>query len=195
MKKLTSLTLRGLRVAELPIGGLPLEDLELFDCKLARPPAALAKLRRLTELTLVDVRAPLPGGLRFPKLERLELSNVGGGLREVPPFVLGARSLHNVSLHNNRIRELPSAFEKLTELRFLSLEHNKLRALPDIFDSLPRLDTLLLEGNALSRLPDSIGALRTKLTMLSLGQNPLAKDAAERARIKKLLPKTKIYWR
>lgn len=194
MKRLESLTLRGLRIAELPIAGLPLESLELRDCKLAGPPLALKKLPRLTELTLVDIRVGLPAGLRFPKLERLELANVSGGLREVPSFVLGATNLFNVSLHENRIAELPSAFRKLTELQFLSLMNNKLRELPDIFDELPDLDTLLLEGNALKRLPESIGALRKTLTLLTLGKNPLAKDSAERARIKKLLPKTEIDW-
>ncbi len=194
MKRLSYLTLRGLKLPELPIEGFRLDSLELFQCKLAKFPPALTKMPTLTELTLNGLDLAFPSKLSFPNLERLALAKVDGGLRKIPPFVLAAKKLYNLSLYYNRIDEVPRELGNLVELRYLNLQDNKIKELPDVFDRLHKLDSLWLSNNLLKRLPDSIGALRKTLKSLSLDKNPLVKDSAERARIKQLLPKTKIYW-
>jgi hypothetical protein len=192
MKKLERLILRGLTLADLPIAGLPIRTLELFECRVPRFPSAIAKLSKLEELSLTKLRAPIPEELPSSGWMRLTLAHQD--IKTVPKFVLRAKRLYHLTLYYNRIEEIPEALGELCELRYLNLQNNKLPELPDIFEGLTKLQSLWLENNRLQTLPDSIASLRKTLKSLSLGKNPLAKDAAERARIKKLLPKTKIYW-
>ncbi|MFO0556044.1 MAG: DUF2228 domain-containing protein [Polyangiaceae bacterium] len=194
MKRLKTLVLRGVTVDDLPIDKLPVEHLELFEVRLKRFPAALHKLPELTDLTL-NIKlgsGALPDELRYPKLERAELAHVG--LETVPAFILKAKRLYNLSLYYNRVSEVPAALGALSELRYLNLQDNRIKELPDVFQRLTKLSSLSLENNRLSTLPESIGALRKTLKTLFIGKNPLTKSAAERARLKALLPKTKIHW-
>ncbi len=192
MTRLTTLVLRGMKLADLPIAGLPIERLELFHVCLRRFPKAMRRMPRLTNLILNEIGVRLPEDLAYPKLERLEIARLG--LDRFPSFVTRAKHLYNLSLYYNRIEQVPADLGKLIELRYLNLQNNRIAQLPDVFDRLPKLASLWLESNQLKTLPESIGKLRGTLKTLSIGKNPLTKNAAERARIKALLPKTKIYW-
>ncbi len=195
MKKLERVALRGLKI-DLPasFAKLRLNELELFDCRFgkgnAKLPRALTKMHGLTELTLHRVR-DIPDRWRLPNLERLHISETS--MRELPSFALHAKALYNLGISEAGLAHVPESLGALRRLRYLNLSQNRIRELPDVFDRLPKLTSLWVDDNQLTRLPDSLGAARS-LERLSVGGNPLVKDKAERARIKRLLPKVKIYW-
>ncbi len=196
MKQLESVTLRGIDI-DLPASftKLRLSSLELFDCRFGSGkrtfPRGLLKMHGIDDLTLDRVR-DIPGGWKLPKLERVAIHQTN--LDEIPPFVLRAKALGNLGISETTLSRLPDSLGGLTRLRYLHLSRNRIRELPNVFDRLPKLTSLWIDHNRLERLPDSVGALRGTLKHVSLGGNPLVKDKAERARIKRLLPKTKIYW-
>ena len=71
------------------------------------------------------------------------------------------------------------------------LGYNQLKSLPDSIGNLTNLKYLNLSKNQLKDLPESIGKLK-KLQRLHLYGNQLSDE--EKARIKKLLPDTDIYF-
>lgn len=195
MKKLEHVTLRGIEI-DLPasFGRLRLSSLELFDCRFGNGtrslPRGLTKMHTIDTLTLDRVR-DIPDDWELPKLQRVEIHETNTDV--IPSFVLRAKTLTNLGIGETAIAQLPGALGMLTRLRYLNLSRNRIRDLPDVFDRLPKLTSLWIDHNRLERLPDSLGSLRA-LKFLSVGGNPLVHDKAERARIKRLLPKVKIYW-
>lgn len=105
----------------------------------------------------------------FPNLRRLSLHN--NRLTDASP-VCHLLRLTWLSLHYNRLRELPPAIGNLRELRRLSLHNNELQALPDEFRQLSRLQVLSLFRNDLDTIQDDLFDDFTACTLLALHQNP-----------------------
>ncbi|EMS89038.1 leucine-rich repeat domain-containing protein, partial [Leptospira noguchii] len=70
-------------------------------------------------------------------------------------------------------------------------EDNQLKTLPKEIGQLKNLQELDLHNNQLATLPKEIGQLKN-LQFLNLSQNQLS--SKEKERIRKLLPKCKIYF-
>ena len=92
------------------------------------------------------------------------------------------------------ITRVPPEIGNLIALRELTLEANKIKSIPPAISNLKKLEKLDLSQNRLTRLPSEIGYLEN-LKSLNLGNefdegNSFSK--AERARIRKLLPHTRI---
>jgi len=101
------------------------------------------------------------------------------------------KNLEELYLGGNKLESLPDNIGNLTNLKKLYLGYNQLKSLPDSIGNLTNLKYLNLSKNQLKDLPESIGKLK-KLQRLHLYGNQLSDE--EKARIKKLLPDTDIYF-
>ena len=145
------------------------------------------------------------------KVTRLKLTRKK--LREVPPEIFLFTNLRELDLSHNKLDLIPEEIGKLENLQSLNLSSNKLTALPSSIGQLKKLETLSAARNDIQTLPPEIGELQN-LRYLNLwdcdlqtipdelGQLTELKELElrsilftdeERARIKKLLPNTKIY--
>lgn len=91
-------------------------------------------------------------------------------LKEFPLPILELTGLKILDLSNNKISKLPKELSKLTKLEDLDLSMNKLNGFPDQIIGLQQLKILGLSKNGISKLPKEILKLR-QLEALSLGMN------------------------
>ncbi|CAM9458599.1 unnamed protein product [Pylaiella littoralis] len=82
------------------------------------------------------------------------------------------RSVAEINLSGNKLRELPEDAQRLTSLKTLRLDNNKLSGLPDELLTLTSLTHLSLRHNNFSNLPYRFGDLH-RLEKLDLGENML----------------------
>lgn len=120
-----------------------------------------------------------------------ELDLQGTGLSKVPSNLPELTKLQFLYLHDNQITDLPGSIGFLTDLIWLDLERNQLKVLPSEIGRLKNLHRLNLSFNQLSVLPVEIQQL-SQLQSLYLDGNRFSNP--ERARIKKLLPTTEVYF-
>jgi hypothetical protein len=162
----------------------------------AKGPMLLLLLALLYGLELVlfivfsfDLTSVVKGG---PVLKASMVDIRYRGLTQVPRDVWRyGRRLKILRLPHNRIAHLPPEIGELKHLGELDLGDNQLTALPAEIGELENLEELDLSDNQLTHLPPEIGKLK-KLKYLHLGGNPLSQK--EKDKIKRLLPRCKIYW-
>ncbi|XP_059150020.1 protein scribble homolog isoform X4 [Physella acuta] len=97
------------------------------------------------------------------------------GLTSVPDDVLRyARSLEELALDANQIKELPRGFFRLVQLRKLSLSDNEIGRLPEEISNFVNLMELDISKNEIFEIPDKI-KLCKNLQVLDFSSNPLTK--------------------
>ncbi|XP_005113269.3 leucine-rich repeat-containing protein 1 [Aplysia californica] len=97
------------------------------------------------------------------------------GLTSVPDDVLRyARSLEELLLDANQIKELPRGFFRLVQLRKLSLSDNEIGRLPEEISNFVNLMELDISKNEILEIPDKI-RLCKNLQVLDFSSNPLTK--------------------
>uniref|UniRef100_A0A0B7BHM9 PDZ domain-containing protein n=1 Tax=Arion vulgaris TaxID=1028688 RepID=A0A0B7BHM9_9EUPU len=97
------------------------------------------------------------------------------GLTSVPDDVLRyARSLEELLLDANQIKELPRGFFRLVQLRKLSLSDNEIGRLPEEICNFVNLMELDVSKNEIFEIPDKI-KLCKNLQALDFSSNPLTK--------------------
>ncbi|UOG51018.1 leucine-rich repeat domain-containing protein [Leptospira noguchii] len=96
-----------------------------------------------------------------------------------------------LNLSIRKLKTLPNEIGQLKNLRELNLSYNQFTTLPNETGQLKNLQFLDLSDNQLKTLPNEIGQLKN-LQSLYLINNQLSSE--EKERIRKLLPKCKIYF-
>lgn len=99
----------------------------------------------------------LPDLSMLSKLNTLDLHQ--NSLKEMPSAVYGLPKLQNLNLSYNQLTSLPDKFSKLTALKTLFLSYNQLNAFPAPVTGL-KLKTLDISGNPVKVLPDNISDMR-----------------------------------
>ncbi|CAL1294500.1 unnamed protein product [Larinioides sclopetarius] len=107
-------------------------------------------------------------------------------LANVPDDVLRySRTLEELLLDSNHIRDLPKGLFRLVKLRRLSLSDNEIGLLPSDIASLVNLVELDISKNDISDIPENIKFLKC-LQTLDISSNPLAKLPAGFVQLKNL---------
>jgi len=193
LKQLSQLKVSGNQLESIPpeIGALEqLSDLNASRNKLRELPSEIGHLAQLRWLNLKEnVLTGLPNELcQLGQLEELLVSN--NELETLPasfPFVrlllannnkithlpdtMCLDSVIELSLSENRMRQLPASFNSMRNLQKLSITTNQLEMLPENISDLRKLTQLDIKNNCLRQLPDSVGNL--KLCVLDVGHNQL----------------------
>jgi len=212
---LVELTLGHSKVDELPASLAKLTalaDLTLDGSALDKVPAVVGKLSALRQLSLYGVPALDEGAL--PKsLTRLTI--VGCSSDVLPKSLATLTNLEDLMVCRTKLTAVPDSIRKLRKLTTLDLARNEeLAELPAWLGELTRLESLSLRDlPKVKQLPATLGKL-TKMTRLNLDETkapvgdwvaklPLEElslrasgtSRERQARLKKLLPKTKIVFR
>lgn len=108
-------------------------------------------------------------------------------LRELPNDI--DKSVVNLSLANNKIREFPQGLLNLTNLEFLNLENNKIKSIPDNINKLKNLKYLNLSNNKLKSIPSTLVDLKN-LKLLDLTGNKI--PFTDIANLLRAMPNTNI---
>lgn len=138
------------------------------------PKLTAARQKHIRTLVIPDIGWDAwPRSLRrFKKLEELTLTN--HRLRDIPRFLPRLRSLHTLSLQQNRFAVLHARdARRLRRLQKLNLSENQLTDLPAASADWIALENLILAKNQLAHIPPAIASMRS-LKRLVLYQNQLA---------------------
>ncbi len=108
---------------------------------------------------------------------------------EVPSEISQFKNLQELGLGANKLTSLPPELFRLKNLQLLELSHNNIKVLPAEINKLINLEKILYWNNGITTLAEEIGKLKD-LKELQLNENPISDS--EKAKIKKLLPNTKI---
>jgi Leucine-rich repeat (LRR) protein len=157
----------------------------------------LPPLDSIKHITYLDLYDPLFGNLPkdIGKLENLKVltltTNVA--MTKIPSEIAELKNLEELNFTKAfKLKQLPPEICDLPKLKKLTVAWGGvLTAVPDSIGKLQELEVLDLGHNQLTTLPASIKELK-KLKTLVLWANPISKT--ELARIKKMLPNTKIYF-
>ncbi len=139
-------------------------------------PSVPNQISNLVNLTILDLSGSLitniPTGFSgLVNLEELYLDN--NNLQIIFENGMGnLTELTNLTLHNNKLPNLPNDIGNLTKLTELTLNNNLLESLPNGIGNLTLLTELNLKENQLTTIPITIGAL-TGLTVLKINSNKL----------------------
>ncbi|KAL8563271.1 hypothetical protein ACOMHN_058769 [Nucella lapillus] len=108
------------------------------------------------------------------------------GLTAIPDDVLRyARSLEELFLDANQIKELPRGFFRLVQLRKLSLSDNEIGRLPQDINSFINLMELDVSKNEICEIPESIRFCKN-LQVVDFSSNPLSRLPAGLAQLRNL---------
>lgn len=174
-----------------------------------------AKAQLLDSLTLDTTTAytDLATALKNPeKVIKLELRKKN--LKQFPLEILKFKNIQYLDLSKNKITELPEGIEELKDLQYLLLSKNKLVKLPKQIGELSQLKYLNVNQNELESIPAQLGKLENLLyvdlwsnnidefpeeikymkSLKTLDLRVILISDAEQARLKNLLPNTKIYF-
>ena len=142
------------------------------------------KARKNTEKIIERPRSrPSTGGGLFScfscvkaeeeEIHELDLSHCS--LDNVPTDIFAyERTLEDLYLNCNNIRDLPRQLFQCQELKILDLSDNDVQHLPPALSSLSQLVKLHVNKNALTEIPDTVKQLK-QLTVLDASANPLQK--------------------
>lgn len=116
----------------------------------------------------------LPDALGFKLLNLQKLSVHSNKLSNLPSSISHLMSLRLLDVHKNKLKHLPEDLEKLVSLQILNISYNcdNFTALPNSICGLTSLVELDVSYNQIKRLPDMIGGLEG-LKRLNLEGNPI----------------------
>lgn len=140
------------------------------------------KKKRLTEV-------PAAVFTMFPNLRYLDLSH--NALKEIPES-LSSVSLEFLNVSHNKLTGLPAAIGTQDSLRRLILNNNDIVSLPAEIGNCKSLVYIDLWNNEMESIPDEIKQIAGNLKVMDL--RAILFDIDQQARIRELLPKTKIYF-
>ncbi|KAK2617062.1 leucine-rich repeat domain-containing protein [Leptospira interrogans] len=126
---------------------------------------------------------------QLKNLQRLDLGY--NQFKIIPNEIEQLQNLQVLELNNNQLTTLSKEIGRLQNLQELYLSYNQLTILPNEIGQLKNLQVLELNNNQLKTLSKEIGQLKN-LKRLELDNNQLSSE--EKERIRKLLPKCKIYF-
>lgn len=126
----------------------------------------------------------------FPNLQYLDLSK--NQISEFPDSLGQLKNLQVIHLSKNKIESLPRDIGELTNLVVLEINQNELTMLPPQIGKLKKLQYLDLWSNNISIFPDELKEIQDNLKVMDLRVILINYDTQDR--IRKLLPKTTIYF-
>ena len=126
----------------------------------------------------------------FPNLQYLDLSK--NQITEFPDSLYLLKNLQVLHLSKNKIESLPRELGDLTNLVLLDINQNELTMLPPQIGKLKKLKYLDLWSNNISTFPEELKEIQDNLKTLDLRVILINYDSQDR--IRKLLPKTTIYF-
>jgi hypothetical protein len=160
------------------------------------------------------VYTSLPEALADPEnVYHLDLSKQK--LNAFPAEILQLKNLRTLNLYKNKIDSVPSGISQLQNLTELNIGHNKLTVFNPAICQLLLLEKLVLNQNSIESLPADIKNLKNlryldmwdndlwffpdelaelSETLKELDLQNIQFNADEQARVRALLPKTKINW-
>jgi internalin A len=213
--KLTSLSLRGLKLIALPesLGELThLTRLDVGNNLLTSLPESLGKLEHLERLDVAqNLLTSLPESLvRLGQLRELYVS--ANQLKALPASIGDLRYLNKLMARHNLLTTLPESLGRLAQLAVLDVSFNALgglpewltqlkklqgldasniglRSLPDWMERLSGLQHLDVSRNGLSMLPEWIGHL-SELRSLDVSHNHLSSLPETLSQLRRL----KYFW-
>ncbi|NJM24832.1 MAG: hypothetical protein HC859_04225 [Bacteroidia bacterium] len=168
-----------------------LESIEFVNTRLTRLPGELRKLRKLTQVRIMNnhaskqfklsrnkhirfltIRGDQPGKLpsRYTRLRRLDSLDLSRNLLSYFPNI--PRRLKRLSLSENDLTLDGLKIRGRKKLEVLAMRHNKVRILPGEFSKLPELRKLNMQFNQIEGVEEGIAGLH-KLEELSLYENKL----------------------
>lgn len=192
--QVTRLSIENIGDGELPdvvLKCVGLESVEFVNTHLTRLPRELRKLKKLTQvrvlnnrsqsqfrlsrnkhITFLTIRSNEPGKLpsRYNKLRRLDSLDLSRNLMSQFPNI--PRRLKRLSVSENDLTLEDLRIRGTKKLEVLAMRHNKVRVLPGEFRKLPKLRKLNLQYNLIEDVGEGIAALQ-KLEELSLYENKL----------------------
>ena len=130
---------------------------------------ALRELR-LEQMAMKQVPPSLQ---HAPTLHRLYLSN--NSIKDLEEaFLDQIQALMTLFLQNNRLEKLPWHFPRLRNLETLNISNNKFRKFPSVLTSMENLRYLDVSFNMITELPEHIGKMKT-LERFILAGNQVAR--------------------
>lgn len=126
----------------------------------------------------------------FPNLQYLDLSK--NQITEFPDSLGQLKNLQVLHLSKNKIESLPRELGDLVNLVILDINQNELVMLPPQIGKLKKLQYLDLWSNNISTFPEELKEIQDNLKVLDLRVILINYDQQDR--IRKLLPKTTIYF-
>lgn len=126
----------------------------------------------------------------FPNLQYLDLSK--NQIADFPDTLGQLKSLQVLHLSKNKIESIPRDLGELTNLVILDMNQNELIMLPPQIGKLKKLQYLDLWSNNISSFPEELKDIQDNLKVLDLRVILINYDTQDR--IRKLLPKTTIYF-
>ena len=126
----------------------------------------------------------------FPNLQYLDLSK--NQITEFPDTLGQLKNLQVLHLSKNKIESIPRDIGELTNLVILEVNQNELTMLPPQIGKLKKLQYLDLWSNNISIFPEELKEIQDNLKVMDLRVILINYDAQDR--IRKLLPKTTIYF-
>ncbi|WP_442267697.1 leucine-rich repeat domain-containing protein [Tenacibaculum sp. ZS6-P6] len=143
-----------------------LQFLDLSSNSISNTPPEFANLTELETLYLNNNELQVISGLggfiklKFLRLHQNRLGEDNSMFNTNLPANIGNLTLlQELTLNNNKLKELPNTIGGLTLLTELPLQNNRLESLPPGLGGLNGLKILQLQNNKLSVLPDEIGNL------------------------------------
>ncbi len=125
--------------------------------------------------------------LKFTNLQYLDLTK--NNIDELPHEIGELKNLQYLSLSKNKLQDLPVEIGQLTNLFYLNLNQNEIGTLPNTIGYLVNLKTIDMWSNLIDKFPDEMANLKY-LQFMDL--RVIMIPDKEQARLKKLLPETKI---
>lgn len=121
----------------------------------------------------------------------INLSLANNRLKDIPFRILEFNKLKYLNLANNKIKAVKIDFSRLQNLQWINLSGNKIRSIDESISQLKNLNFLDLSNNALKKLPLGLGNLKN-LKVLNLKNNKIPFEQI--AQLIKSLPNTNILY-
>lgn len=108
----------------------------------------------------------------FDRLESLRVLLAGNGrLTSIPPSLFKCRTLEELYLYGNSLKDIGEGIGSLSNLHVLNVGRNQIARLPESIGKCSAMETLHLYENCLSCLPNGVTHL-TNLKTLNILSNP-----------------------